>query len=93
MNLFLLFLDLFLEKPFYEEALTLTSGYKPITEKLVEPIQPLQIDPTSKFNNLSVLGAQVSLSFQLILFSSLSNKSPHNYDSIKSSKNRVISSF
>jgi hypothetical protein len=62
----LISLDLFLENPFYQEALILTSGYKPITEKLVEPIQPLQIDPTSKFNAFSLLGAQVSLSFQLI---------------------------
>ena len=58
---YFLFLALFLEKPFYEEALELTRGYKPIVEKLVEPIQPLRIDTTSKFNILSHLGAQVSL--------------------------------
>ena len=60
-------LDLFLETPFYQEALDLTSGYKPITEKLVEPLQPLQIDPTSSFNAISPVGAQVSLSFSLLL--------------------------
>lgn len=54
------FLELFLEKSFYKEALELTCGYKPIAEKLVEPIEPLQIDPTSSFNILSQLGAQVS---------------------------------
>jgi hypothetical protein len=61
-------LDQFLEKPFYEEALELTRGYKPITDKLVEPIQPLQVDPTSKFNTLSLLGAQVSLLFPKKIF-------------------------
>ena len=55
--------DDFLAKPFYEEALELTRGYKAITEKLIEPIEPLQIDPTSKFNILSPLGAQVSCIF------------------------------
>lgn len=60
-------LDLFLEKPFYEEALDLTRGYKPIIEKLVEPLQPLQIDPTSKFNAISPLGAQVSFVFLFFL--------------------------
>lgn len=54
------FSDLFLEQSFYNEALDLTRGYKPITDKLVEPIEPLQIDPTSKFNTFSSLGAQVS---------------------------------
>ncbi|CAF0780462.1 unnamed protein product [Rotaria sp. Silwood1] len=49
---------LFLEQSFYKQALELTSGYKPIIEKLVEPIQPLQIDTTSKFNILGSLGAQ-----------------------------------
>jgi hypothetical protein len=61
-------LDLFLETPFYEEALELTRGYKHISEKLVEPIQPLQIDPTSKFNAISQLEAQVSLLFQISFF-------------------------
>jgi len=60
---------LFLETSFYDEALNLTRGYKPITEKLVEPIEPLQIDPTSKFNALSALNAQVSpLLFVLCAF-------------------------
>ncbi|CAF1081464.1 unnamed protein product [Rotaria sordida] len=53
--------SLFLEQSFYKEALELTSGYKPITEKLIEPIQPLQIDTTSKFNILGPLGAQIRL--------------------------------
>jgi hypothetical protein len=60
-----------MEKSFYQEALTLTSGYKPIVDRLVEPIEPLLIDPTSRFNALSSLGAQVSQLFQLI-FSSCS---------------------
>ena len=67
--------DIFLEKPFYEEALTLTSGYKPIMDKLVGPIEPLQIDPTSRFNSLSLLGAQVSESLQFILYLSSSSSS------------------
>lgn len=71
-------LELFLEKPFYQEALELTRGYKPIAEKLVEPIEPLQIDTTSKFNVLAVLGARVSLVFENIyiafFFFQLTNK-------------------
>lgn len=58
-----------MEKSFYQEALTLTSGYKPIADKLVEPIEPLLIDPTSRFNALSSVGAQVSQPLQLIFFS------------------------
>ncbi|CAF1149060.1 unnamed protein product [Rotaria magnacalcarata] len=50
--------NLFLEQTFYTEALELTRGYKPIAEKLIEPIEPLQIDTTSKFNTLAHLGAQ-----------------------------------
>ncbi|CAF1176889.1 unnamed protein product [Adineta steineri] len=52
---------IYTEKPFYEEALVLTRGYKPITEKLVEPIQPLKIDTSNEFNSLSLLGAQVQI--------------------------------
>jgi len=52
--------SIFTEKSFYEEALTLTRGYKPITEKLVEPVKPLTIDTSDKFNVLTLLGAQVS---------------------------------
>jgi hypothetical protein len=70
---FLIFFDfifaaVFLEKPFYEEALDLTRNYKPITEKLVEPIQPLQLDPTSKFNILSSVVAQVSVLIHFFFF-------------------------
>lgn len=61
-----------MENSFYQEALKLTSGYKPIADRLVEPIEPLQIDPTSRFNALSSLGAQVSQPFQMI-FSSFSS--------------------
>jgi hypothetical protein len=88
-----IFLDLFLESSFYNEALELSRGYKPLTEKLVEPIQPLQIDPTSRFNILSELGAQVGLLFELFLLFLLLNKFVNHRDSIKSSKNRVIYSF
>jgi hypothetical protein len=56
---FFFFIGIFIEKPFYEEALILTRGYKPITEKLVEPIQPLKIDTSNEFNVLTLLGAQV----------------------------------
>jgi hypothetical protein len=56
-------LGIFIEKPFYEEALILTRGYKPITEKLVEPIKPLNIDTSNSFNVLTLLGAQVSFTF------------------------------
>ena len=52
-------LGLFTEKSFYEEAITLTRGYKPIREKLVEPIQPLKIDTGNEFNQLKLLTAQV----------------------------------
>ncbi|CAF1268204.1 unnamed protein product [Adineta ricciae] len=38
--------NLFLQAAFYQEALELTHGYKPITDRLVEPIEPLQIDTT-----------------------------------------------
>lgn len=51
---------IFTEKSFYDEALTLTRGYKPITEKLIEPIQPLKIDTSNKSNVLTLLGAQVN---------------------------------
>jgi hypothetical protein len=40
--------------------LILTRGYKPITEKLVEPILPLKIDTSNQFNVLTLLGAQVN---------------------------------
>jgi len=53
--------SIFTEKPFYEEALILTRGYKPITQKLVEPIQPLKIDTSNEFNVLTLLGAQVQI--------------------------------
>ncbi|CAF1299860.1 unnamed protein product, partial [Didymodactylos carnosus] len=49
----------FTEKPFYNEAVHLMKGYKPIVEQLVEPLQPLKIDTSNKFNTLSLLGAQV----------------------------------
>ncbi|CAF1138953.1 unnamed protein product [Rotaria magnacalcarata] len=49
------------EKPFFEEALTLTRGYKPIKDKLVEPIKPLKIDVSNEFNTLTLLGAQVQI--------------------------------
>lgn len=62
-------LGLFLEQSFFEEALDLTRGYKPITEKLVEPIQSLQIDTTNRFNHLSAYVAQVSRSIFSFLFS------------------------
>jgi hypothetical protein len=51
---------IYTDKPFYEEALILTRGYKPITEKLVEPILPLKIDTSNQFNVLTLLGAQVN---------------------------------
>lgn len=54
-----LILAIYTEKPFYEEALILTRGYKPITDKLIEPVQPLKIDTSSEFNSLTLLGAQV----------------------------------
>ncbi|CAF2513391.1 unnamed protein product [Rotaria sp. Silwood2] len=53
--------SIFSEKPFFEEALILTRGYKPITEKLVEPIQPLKVNTSNEFNNLTLLGAQVQI--------------------------------
>lgn len=53
-------IGIYTEKPFYEEALILTRGYKPISEKLVEPINPLKIDTSNDFNSLTLLGAQVS---------------------------------
>ncbi|CAF1113148.1 unnamed protein product [Rotaria sordida] len=52
---------IYTEKPFFDEALLLTRGYKPITEKLVEPIQPLKIDTSNEFNNLTLLGAQIQI--------------------------------
>ncbi|UJR37585.1 hypothetical protein I4U23_030283 [Adineta vaga] len=53
--------NLFLQTSFYQEALELTRGYKPIVDKLIEPIEPLLVDTTSKFNTLSPLGAQVEI--------------------------------
>ncbi|UJR08638.1 hypothetical protein I4U23_012897 [Adineta vaga] len=53
--------SIFTEKTFYEEALTLTRGYKPIAEKLTEPLQPLKINTSNEFNNLTLLGAQVEI--------------------------------
>lgn len=53
-------LDMFIEQSFYQEALELTRHYKPILEKLGEPIEPLQVDPTSRFNYLASQAAQVS---------------------------------
>ncbi|CAF3477816.1 unnamed protein product [Rotaria sp. Silwood1] len=53
--------SIYTEKPFFEEALLLTRGYKPITEKLVEPIQSLKIDTSNEFNKLTLLGAQVQI--------------------------------
>jgi hypothetical protein len=47
--------------------LILTRGYKPITEKLVEPIQPLKIDTSNQFNVLTLLGAQVNKIILLFL--------------------------
>ena len=54
-------LAIFTEKPFFEEALLLTRGYKPIREKLGEPLQPLKVDTSNAFNVLTLLGAQVSV--------------------------------
>ncbi|CAF1062202.1 unnamed protein product, partial [Didymodactylos carnosus] len=51
----------FTEKPFYNEAVHLMKGYKPIVEQLVEPLQPLKIDTSNKFNTLSLLGAQLQI--------------------------------
>ena len=64
--------SMFLEQTFFEEALELTRGYRPISEKLVEPIQPLQLDPMSKFNVIALNSAQVSAerSFYFLEFSS-----------------------
>lgn len=64
--------SMFLEQSFFDEALELTRGYRPISEKLVEPIQPLQLDPMSKFNVLALNSAQVSAerSFPLLESSS-----------------------
>ena len=52
---------IYTEKPFFEEALLLTRGYKPIAEKLVEPVQPLKLDTSNPFNVLTLLGAQVQI--------------------------------
>jgi hypothetical protein len=59
---------IYTSKPFYDEALTLTRGYKPITEKLIEPIQPLKIDTSNEFNTLTLLGAQVNSTIVLITY-------------------------
>ena len=59
--------NMFLEQSFFDEALELTRGYKPITEKLVAPVQPLQLDPMSKFNVLALNSAQVSLDRSFLL--------------------------
>ena len=53
------FSGIFTEKSFFEEALYLTRGYKPIIDKLVEPIKPLKIDTSDNFNVVTLLGAQV----------------------------------
>lgn len=52
-----------MEKPFFEEALILARGYQPIREKLVEPIKPLTVDTSNSFNVLTLLSAQVCLTF------------------------------
>lgn len=52
---------IFTEKSFFQEALILAQGYKPIQEKLVEPIQPLKIDTSNSFNTLTLLSAQVEI--------------------------------
>ena len=51
--------SIFTEKSFFEETLALTRGYKPIMDKLGEPIQPLKIDTSNEFNTLTLLSAQV----------------------------------
>ncbi|CAF0820097.1 unnamed protein product [Adineta ricciae] len=53
--------SIFTEKSFYDEALVLARGYKPITDKLVAPIQPLKIDTSNEFNKLTLLSAQFQL--------------------------------
>lgn len=56
---------IFTEKSFFEEALTLARGYKPIKDKLGEPIKPLTIDTSNAFNELTLLSAQVCLNNEL----------------------------
>ena len=60
--------SIYTSKPFYDEALILTRGYKPITEKLIEPIQPLKIDTSNSFNTLTLLGAQVNFAIMIDSF-------------------------
>ena len=50
-----------MEKPFFDEALVLAQGYKPIRDKLVEPIKPLKVDTSNPFNVLTLLSAQVQI--------------------------------
>lgn len=60
---------LFIEQNFFEDALELTRAYKPIAEKLVLPIEPLQIDTMSRFNFFSPTAAQVRKFVEFFRFS------------------------
>merc|ERR550539_667373 len=37
-------------QPYYEEAISLTKGYKPLTDKLGEPLYFKKVDVSDKFN-------------------------------------------
>ena len=46
----IMFIEKFSEQPYFKEALELVKGYKPITEKLGEPIYANRLDLSDPFN-------------------------------------------
>jgi hypothetical protein len=44
------FQDSFADQPYYKEALELIKGYKPISEKLGEPVYAKRVDLSDPFN-------------------------------------------